>query len=64
MIDSYSESSDLADEVAVYPPWSGNFTVWELIFDSYTDSSDVADQVADLPHQNGNFRILLIYFYS
>ena len=44
--DSYSDSSDVADQVADLPPRSGDFRF--LLINSYTESSDVADQVADL----------------
>ena len=42
LIDSYFESSDVADQVADIPPKMA-------ILDSYSESSHVADQVADIP---------------
>ena len=61
MIDSYSESSYLADQVlADLPPLKllfHRFPLWQLIFHAYSESSYLADQVlADLsPTLNGNF---------
>ena len=62
MIDSYSDSSDVADQVADLPPKSGDFRF--LLIDSYAESWDLAQQVADLSLQNGDFRFLLIDSYS
>ena len=53
IIDSYSESSYLADQMlADLPPFEQfhRFLLWQLIFHSYSESSYLADQVlADLP---------------
>ena len=46
ILDSYFESSDVADQVADIPPKNGNFTF--LFIDSYFQSSHVADHMADL----------------
>ena len=62
ILDSYSESSHVADQVADLPPKMAILD--SLLIDSYSESSHVADQVADLPPKNGNFRFLLIDSYS
>ena len=67
IIDSYSESSYLADQFGqIYPPikwWFHRLLLWQLIFHYYSESSYLADQVlADLPPlptSNGNYRFLL-----
>ena len=47
LIDPYSESSHVGDQVADIPPRNGNFIF--LLIDSFFKSSHVADQVADIP---------------
>ena len=60
-IDSYSESSHVADQVVDIPP-NGNFRF--LLIDSYFERSDVTEQVADIPPKNGSFTLLFIDSYS
>ena len=47
LIDPYSKSSHVGDQVADIPLQNGNFTF--LFIGSYSKSSHVADQVADIP---------------
>ena len=50
LIDSYSESSHVSDQVTdLLPPEMSDFTF--LLIDSYSESSHVADQVTDLSPQ-------------
>ena len=58
LIDSYSESSHVAHQVADLTPLE------MVVLDSYYESSHLADQVTDLPPRNGDFRFLLIDSYS
>ena len=48
LIESYSERSDVADQVADLSPLENGYFRF-LLIDSYSERSDVADQVADLP---------------
>ena len=65
IIDSYSDSSYLADQVlADLPPvecWFYRFQLWQLIFHSYFQNSYLAHQVLPdlVPMSNGDYRFLL-----
>ena len=50
IIDSYSESSHVADQVAHQPP-TGNSNFRFLIIDSYSETSHMADQGQVTPSQ-------------
>ena len=64
LIESYSERSDVADQVQIYPLENGYFRF--LLIESYSERLDVADQVARsiTASANGYFRFLLIESYS
>ena len=66
LIESYSERSDVADQIADLPINLENGYFRFLLIESYSERSDVAVQVADLsPSGNdGYFRFLLIESYS